>query len=187
MDNLIELFKEELKQIKDEDYKFIVTQIFKNYDLKAFELGSSSSKKYHPLDKDGNLETCLQHTKRVFRVAHLLASHPDIEYIIDKDLLLAGALLHDCVKYGYPELEDHTVFQHPILIKALSPGEGANLEKFKKLCDIISKHHGPWRTSAYSQIILPKIDDLNSWYLHLSDYIASRTYVNIDYDWSDFN
>lgn len=184
------LFTNELNRISDLDLRQLVVYLLDNrVPSDIWNLPASSSLKYHPLNKEGKPETIAEHTKSVYRILHTIIEHPMVQEGLDRpvqNLLRASALLHDSVKYGYPTLEEHTVFEHPILIKSLIDDtilkNSIWCDKFDKICELIGSHHGPWRTSRRHDFSLPAIQSDAQWYLHLSDYLASRTYIHVDYD-----
>lgn len=184
-------FQYELNRISNIEIRNLVVYLLDNrIPSDIWMKASSSSQKYHPLNKEGNPESTLEHTKSVFRIVYTLCDHPNIKDVVfdalARDLLLASALLHDSIKYGYPEACEHTVFEHPILIKTLIDDTIANnpqwFQYFTEIADIISAHHGPWNTSKYHDYSLPLITSDKQWYLHLADYLASRVYIRVDYD-----
>lgn len=189
--NLSKIFEEELKLITDnsivEMLKYICDNRVPEYFLTNY---SSSSGKYHPLNKNGKQENLIEHSKSVFRILLEILEHPDLKGRIDKknrNCVLAAALLHDAVKYGYPDASDHTVHEHPVYLKLLLDETILNNSQwvidFNEICRLVSTHHGPWRASSYSKIVLPQISDELQWYLHLSDYLASREFIRVDYDY----
>lgn len=189
--SISEAFSNELNRISNIDIRNLVVHVIDNrVPSEIWDMKSSSSGKFHPLDKNGEPETILQHTKSVYRVLHCIMEHPMVkDDVLDsrvRDLLRAAALLHDSVKYGYPNFNEHTVFEHPILIKSLIDDLILNNEVwsnyFDEICNLIGSHHGPWRTSSYANFALPQISSDAQWYLHLADYIASREYIRVDYD-----
>ena len=181
-------FKKELSAIRDTRVRNMTEYLLDNRVPDYFiELPSSSSGRYHPKNKEGNQESLIEHTKSVVRVLCSFLTHPDISSKFsdyDKDILISSAILHDCVKYDYPDQKDHTVFSHPVLVKALIDDEISRmyLHEFVTVCDVISTHHGPWTVNRYEDLVLPTMKDNRQWYLHLADYIASRDFIRVDYD-----
>ena len=188
---LSDIFKEELKIISDKSIVEMLKYILDNRVPEYFLTNhSSSSGKYHPLNKNGEQENLIEHTKSVFRMLLEILNHPDLKAKFEQrdiSIVLAAALLHDSVKYGYPDIFDHTVHDHPILVKLLLDDIILNnsqwVSDFNAICNLISTHHGPWRASIYSTVVLPQISNDLQWYLHLSDYLASREFIRVDYDY----
>ena len=189
--NLSKIFEEELKLITDNSIVEMLKYIFDNRVLEYFLTNySSSSGKYHPLNKNGERENLIEHSKSVFRMLFEILEHPDLKGRIEqknRNCALAAALLHDTVKYGYPDVYEHTVHEHPVYLKLLMDDTILSnpqwVVDFNEICRLVSTHHGPWRASSYSTVVLPQISDELQWYLHLSDYLASREYIRVDYDY----
>lgn len=187
-------FVSELSLIKSDSIKEFVKYVLDNRVPDYFgTFLSSSSKRFHPLNKNGEPETLIEHSKSVVRMLFALIKHPDINSCFSEDqldILVASAILHDCVKYGFGDdiIKDHTQFEHPVNFKLIC--DDTIIEKYQfefiAVADVISAHHGPWRICDYSDVILPPATDSLKWYLHLADYLASRTYIRVDYDWNEF-
>lgn len=190
MEKLSELFEFELNLIDDKSIReFLVYLLDTRVPSYFVGLPSSSSQRYHPLNKEGNAESLVEHTKSVVRVLMCLISHPMVGSQIDsynKNILIASAILHDSVKYGYgDQVYDHTIHEHPVLIKNLFLGldlDDYMISVSEDIINLVSTHHGPWRTGK-SELVLPEINNQCQWYLHLADYLASRVYIRTDYDY----
>lgn len=188
MSNLSKLFETEVSLVRDPEIRNLTNYILDNKVPEYFkELPSSSSGKYHPLNKNGEPENLIEHTKSVVRILYCMISHPMITLSqYEKDCLIVSAILHDSVKYGYPEPQEHTVHEHPVLLRALIDdvilGNESWSTAFSSVIDYVSSHHGPWRTNRRSDVNLPPIVSDGQWYLHLADYLGSRVYIRVDYD-----
>ena len=193
MDNKIsDLFMEELSAIRNENVRNLVIYILDNKVPKYFTEKtalSSSSKKFHPLNKNGEPENLVEHTKSVFRVLYHLVNHPLITPTLeDIDELLASAILHDSAKYGISDKieQEYTLSGHPLFIKAYCDDTILNnpvwTVSFDKICRFVSSHHGPWNLCKELDLELPPIETMSQFYLHLADFIASRTDIRVDYD-----
>ena len=55
--------------------------------------------------------------------------------------------------------------------------------------DLFSKcveaHMGPWNTSSYSDVVLPVPKAPIEKFVHMCDYLASRRFINLDFDNND--
>ena len=51
-----------------------------------------------------------------------------------------------------------------------------------RISDAISCHMGQWNTSKYNDKVLPTPHDSISWFVHLCDYLASRKFLNFDFE-----
>ncbi len=179
----LEIFKEELDLIVRKDVRdFVKVVIAAAPDYIFEDCPSSSSGRYHPVDELGGSGNII-HSKKVFTVVYELCRALNCE---DKrDELLAGSLLHDMMKQG--ELKSgHTVKHHPRLAAELV-AKVYNVE-FKDKLDkmsanliyqIIFHHYGLW-TEEESRKPLKDYSILELC-VYLSDYIASKRCIKVDY------
>ena len=151
---------------------------------------ASSSGKYH-LEINGEVESLIDHTKRVFRVAKIFIDNPLYSKFFqgedDKDCLMSACLLHDSIKRGFDLTNlDHTKFEHPLyptnLCKQIFDLDTLNKSFVVKILNLIERHSGPWNTSKRSDIVLPMPETFLELMCHTCDYIASRKgfYVFLD-------
>lgn len=122
---LKEVFKTELSQIKNREFRFHVIAILDSCSNYIIKCPSSSSGKYHPEDETKEFGM-IKHIKRVAVFADEVArmeKHTPIE----RDILIAGAILHDIYKNGEASStigkdglavpkSKHTVENHPVYI-----------------------------------------------------------------------
>lgn len=183
----INIFKKELDHIKNEEYKESTKNLLEKVPDYFFEIPASSTGKYHPdfATGEGGL---VRHTKVALKIAKEILS---LEYMSnefterERDLMLIAILFHDTQKLGDP-MERYTRFDHPLL--------AANFIKENKKVTIfdnddiifiekaISAHMGEWNTSDYSNITLPKPENKYEFFVHECDYLASRKFINVEFD-----
>lgn len=181
------IFKKELDYIKNENYKESCERLLEKVPDYFFKIPASSTGKYHPnfATGDGGL---VRHTKVALKIAKEILS---LEYMSnefterERDLMLIAILFHDTQKLGDP-MERYTRFDHPLLaanfIKA-----NKNITTFKNddiifIEKAISSHMGEWNTSDYSNVILPKPETKYEFFVHECDYLASRKFINVEFD-----
>lgn len=95
-------FEREINLIQSEDYRMFVRYYLDNYVAKYFwEIGASSSGKYHPSFSQG-LGGLVRHTKAVVMFAEELLRMSSYMYMSDehKDFVIMACILHDTCKYG---------------------------------------------------------------------------------------
>ena len=97
-------------------------------------------------------------------------------------------MLHDGLKEGFPK-EKYTKFDHPILA-ANFVKDKANLteltsEEVKLISTNISSHMGEWNKSDYSDITLPLPKNKYQKMVHMCDLLASRKFINVEFDGND--
>ncbi|MDD6224590.1 MAG: hypothetical protein PUB18_06310 [bacterium] len=185
----MEVFKKEYEYIKNiellEDYKKLVDSLPDYF----FEIPASSTGKYHPKFSlgEGGL---VRHTKVAVRCAYELLENPCIgdKYTKrEKDLMLIAMTLHDGMKSGNPK-EKYTRADHPLLICEHIRAQQNSMIKLTEediefICDVIASHMGPWNTDYLTkEEILPKPKTKYQNFVHMCDYLASRKFINVEFD-----
>ena len=185
----MEVFKKEYEYIKNiellEDYKKLVDSLPDYF----FEIPASSTGKYHPKFSlgEGGL---VRHTKVAVRCAYELLENPCIgdKYTKrEKDLMLIALTLHDGMKSGNPK-EKYTRADHPLLICEHIRAQKNSMIKLTEediefICDVIASHMGPWNTDYLTkEEILPKPKTKYQNFVHMCDYLASRKFINVEFD-----
>lgn len=179
-------FASELIRIYDEGIReFTKLCIIVAPDYFFLDCPASTAGKYHPVDELGADGTII-HTKRVFTLTYELSRGMSCEKY--RDELLAAALIHDLRKQGLRSVTGHTARNHPAL--------GADLveevqnatqiltdESYKVIRTAVGYHYGPWSTGDWKK----PLDKYTSteMCLYLSDYIASKKAVRVDYKRED--
>lgn len=184
-------FEKEIEYIKDvnlkEDAKFLVVSLPDYF----FEVDASSTGKYHPKYAAGE-KGLLRHVKAAVKMAVELLSNPIIGKPYserDKDLIIIALLIHDGLKYGKVKTDKYTKFDHPLLISEYVKELRENLkmhdEDIAKVCAMVSSHMGPWNVNNYSDVVLPIPKAPMEKFVHMCDYLASRRFINLDFDEND--
>ena len=184
----IKTFINEFLYINDDDLREDAKYLVGHLPDYFFEVDASSTGKYHPkyAAGDGGLS---RHVKSACKFAYELLGNPIIgkPYTSrDKDLIIIALLIHDGLKYGPKEKEKYTCFDHPILaseyVKNNKDHLKMNDEDIEKVSSSIASHMGPWNTNQYSDVILPIPKAPIEKFVHMCDYLASRRFINIDFD-----
>lgn len=187
MKTKLDSFQKECQYIKKieylEDLKTLIS-LLPDY---FFTVAASSTGKYHPSFSlgEGGL---LRHTKVAVRIAYELLSNPCIgdKYTPrEKDLMMIALMMHDGVKHGIPE-ENYTRADHPLLVSKLIQENKDKLkmseEDISFICNVIETHMGPWNTHPYTkEEILPVPKDKYQNFVHMCDYLASRKFLDIQF------
>lgn len=156
-----------------------------------FEEAASTTGKYHPKFSLGE-KGLVRHTKVAVRIGYELLNNPTIgdKYTKkEKDLMLIALTLHDGLKCGIPK-EKYTKANHPLLICDYLKENKSKIditdEDLEFICHVISSHMGPWNTDYYTkEEILPKPEDKYQNFVHMCDYLASRKFLNVEFDDND--
>ena len=179
----VNYFDKEYTYIKDDKIRDDLKQLVNGLPDYFFEVPASSTGKYHPKFALGN-GGLLRHTKVAVRIAYELLSNPGLNNFMDreKDLIIVAVLLHDGFKSGLVK-ENYTRFDHPLLAaQYVSENSALPKEDIELIVDMISSHMGIWTTDYNGNEVLPKPKDKYQRFVHMCDYVASRKFLNVDFD-----
>ena len=171
-------FEKEIALIKNEDYQKFVRSYLDNYCPSYFwEIGASSSGKYHPQFSQGE-GGLVRHTKAVVMFAEELLRMSSYMYMSDehKDFVIMACILHDTCKYGNGEFNKELYKDHAK--NAANLVKWAWKEYFGELpseffLSAIRCHMGQW--SEREDRPFTNIDRC----VHMADYMASRSFIDI--------
>ncbi|MCI9585829.1 MAG: HD domain-containing protein [Bacilli bacterium] len=180
------VFKTEISYIKDSEYQKnaeVLVDLLPDY---FFEVGASSTGKYHPsfAQGDGGL---VRHTKAAVRIAHELLESMigNVFTAKEKDLMILVLMLHDGLKHGVPK-EQYVRFDHPILaanfIKENQSKTTFTDSEINFMMDTVSSHMGPFNTTPYSKVVLPVPQNKYQKFVHMCDLLASKKFLDIKFD-----
>lgn len=174
----IKLFERELDLIVNEDLRMLTKSYLEERVPNYFwEIGASSSGKYHPAFSQG-VGGLVRHTKAVVMFAEELLRMSSYAYMREeyKDYVIVACLIHDTCKYGktkYSKDEYSThaknaseLFEEWCLENNEIPSEF--------LLNAVKSHMGQW-TEDREDRPFTSIDRC----VHLADYMASRNFIDI--------
>lgn len=180
-----------LYTFENEDIKIFAEKVIDDMPDYIWEVGASSTGKYHPKYTLGELGL-MKHQIAVVRFINFFFELEQYKKRFDsrqRDLMRLAALTHDARKSGSQEdykKSKYTKFNHPLLMAKeymLYVEKGyLSKEELKFIATLISKHMGQWNTDKKSNIELPKPNDEASELLHLADYLASRKCLDMSFD-----
>lgn len=179
-----EIFKTELNYISDDKIRESASTVIGMLPDYFFHEAASSTGKYHPAYTlgDGGL---VRHVKTAVKMAYELFNI----YKFDdetKDLIIFALLIHDGLKKGVVE-ERYTRFDHPILIGKFIQDNHDKLslseEQLERIVKMDASHMGKWNTNEYNpDVILPLPKTVEEKFVHMCDYLASRKFINVEFD-----
>ena len=185
-----EYFKKELSYIKNDKIRNSCKTMINLLPDYFFEIPASSTGKYHPEFSLGE-RGLVRHVKAAVRIAKDLLDNPTIgsKYTdLEKDLMIMTLILHDGLKSGLKH-NRYTQFNHPTLIKNYIIENKDKLELSEKelnfVCKAIEAHMGPWNKDYDGNEVLPVPKTKYESFVHMCDYLASRKYLNINFDSND--
>lgn len=187
----IKVFEKEIGYLKSLDLVEPFKKMINLLPEYFFEEAASTAGKYHPKFSLG-LGGLARHTKVAVRIGYELLNDSSIgdKYTDkEKDLMIIALTMHDGLKCGLPK-EKYARADHPLLIcnylKEHEKEIGLKEEDLEFICHVISSHMGPWNTDYLTKKeILPKPKDKYQNFVHMCDYIASRKFLNVEFDKED--
>ena len=175
------LFTDELNLIQNESIRNFTEDMLGKLPDYFFEIQASSTGKYHPTFAQGP-HGLVRHTICAINIAHDLVTRNDMfasckPYV---NHIISALMLHDGCKSGRIK-QQYTQHDHPIqvcnLIKEHYQDKNSEL-----ICSLISSHMGQWSTGRGSSVVLPKPQNVLQSVVHLADYLASRRYLDFNFE-----
>lgn len=187
-----EVFKEVLESIENEDIKEFADRCLDTIPQYFYEVGASSTGKYHPSYALGTLGLA-RHTLALCRIMNHLFSIESVGAMFnsrERDLMRIAGIMHDTRKSGSQEEFEKskwTKFDHPLLAaKVVREVEGLSEAEKELIATTIESHMGQWCTDSRSPgIKLPKPESKYQILVHMCDYLASRKDIEILFDNED--
>lgn len=176
---------------ENEDIRNFAVKLLEDLPEYIWEVGASSTGKYHPAYTLGKLGL-MKHQIAVVRFLNFFFELDQYKNRFNsrhRDLLRVAALIHDGRKSGSQndyEKSKYTKFDHPLVM-----AESIRFYKNKGFLDYheleyialaISSHMGQWNTDKRSGVTLPTPNDEAGELMHLADYLASRKCLNMSFD-----
>ena len=171
-------FEREINLIQNPDYQAFVRWVLDKAVPDYFwEIGASSSGRYHPVFSQGE-GGLVRHTKAVVMFAEELLRMSSYMYMQEeyKDFVIMACILHDTCKYGVTvynkeEYKDHAKNASDLVNWAWRELYEENAPTF--LLSAIRCHMGQW--SEKEDRPFTNIDRC----VHMADYMASRNFIDI--------
>ena len=184
----VQSFQSEIDCIKNEGIKDAVVKMLGELVPDYFwDVAASSTGKYHPAYAlgEGGL---YRHTLAAVRIA--IGMFPLTNYTDnEKDMIIAALIFHDSFKHG-PEYSKYTKAEHPVIAannvkfycETYLPDEYGE-ELGTHLANLIITHMGQWNTDwKTKKEIMPKPSTSMQRYVHMCDYLASRKYLEFNFE-----
>lgn len=183
------IFDEIIKTIENDDMKEFARELIKTIPKYFWEVGASSTGKYHPAYTLGELglarHTCalvrlLNHTFEIDCMGRCFTSR-------ERDMMRIAGMMHDTRKSGSQEdfeKNKYTKFEHPLLAaNVIRKYKGLYLkdEEIECIANMIESHMGQWCTDKKSPTVLPLPTNKYQKMIHWADYLASRKDIEIKF------
>lgn len=174
-------FADELNLIKSESIRKFTEDMLGKLPEYFFEIQASSTGKYHPTFAQGE-QGLVRHTICAINIAYDLVNRNDMFASCKQysDHIVSALMLHDGCKSGRIK-QQYTQHDHPIQVCNLIK-ENYNDKDSELICSLISSHMGQWSTGRGSSVILPKPQNVLQSVVHLADYLASRRYLDFNFN-----
>ena len=187
-----EVFKEVLDTFENEDIKEFADRCLDTVPTYFYEVGASSTGKYHPTYALGELGLA-RHTLALCRIMNHLFSIESVNSLFtsrERDLMRIAGMMHDSRKSGSQGDYEHskwTRFDHPLLAaNVVREVEGLSEAEKELIATAIESHMGQWCTDSRSpEVKLPKPGNKYQILVHMCDYLASRKDIEILFDNKD--
>lgn len=182
------IFESLLDTFENEDIKKFTESCIDTIPSYFWEVGASSTGKYHPSYALGELGLA-RHTCALVRFLNHMLSIDCIKNDFtsrERDLIRVAGIMHDSMKSGTDEdyaRSKYTKFEHPILaannIRKMS---GLPDDEIELIATTIESHMGQWNTDRRSKTVLPTPENKYQKLVHLADYLASRKDIEVLFD-----
>ena len=171
-----------LETIQDDEIRTFAYVLVDNLPSYIWEVGASSTGKYHPAYSLGQ-GGLMRHQIAVVRFLNFffeLEQYNTKFTSREQDLMRVAGLVHDGRKSGEQADYEHnkfTKFDHPLqmanIIRSYD-GQYLTHEDIELMAHCVESHMGQWSTDRKSKMVLPKPTDEYQYFVHLADYLASR-------------
>ena len=184
--NKIKIFEELLNKFETDEIKDYCADMIKEIPDYIFTIPSSTSFKYH------NKTQCQPHGQifHILMFAEIMNYVLELEYVKERtnerqrDCLRCTPIFHDAIKCGLNGSQ-YTVHEHPMLAGEwvrntfVEHDVDANTKAYiARLCE---SHSGEWTSTKRSKTVLPKPENDEQFFVHMCDYLASRSNLDMTY------
>ena len=177
-----------LNTITNDDIREFATALVDDLPKYIWEVGASSTGKYHPEYSLGH-GGLMRHQVAVVRFLNFFFELEQYNSTLtdrQMDLMRVAALVHDGRKSGDQEdfeKSKFTRFDHPIrMANVVRNMEGLNNSDKDFIAHCIESHMGQWNVDKKTKVELPKPSDVYQNFVHLADYLASRKDLTVSFD-----
>ena len=184
----IKIFEGLLNKFETDEIRDYCADMIKEIPDYIFTIPSSTSFKYH------NKTQCQPHGQifHILMFAEVMNYVLGLEYVKEKtnerqrDCLRCTPIFHDAIKCGLNGSQ-YTVHEHPMLagewVRNTSVKHDADADTKAYIARLCESHSGEWTSTNRSKTVLPKPENDEQFFVHMCDYLASRS--NLDMTYSD--
>lgn len=184
----VKVFEGLLNKFETDEIRDYCADMIKEIPDYIFTIPSSTSFKYH------NKTQCQPHGQifHILMFAEVMNYVLGLEYVKEKtnerqrDCLRCTPIFHDAIKCGLNGSQ-YTVHEHPMLagewVRNTSVEHDVDADTKAYIARLCESHSGEWTSTKRSKTVLPKPENDEQFFVHMCDYLASRS--NIDMTYSD--
>lgn len=184
----VKVFEGLLNKFETDEIRDYCADMIKEIPDYIFTIPSSTSFEYH------NKTQCQPHGQifHILMFAEVMNYVLGLEYVKEKtnerqrDCLRCTPIFHDAIKCGLNGSQ-YTVHEHPMLagewVRNTSVEHDVDADTKAYIARLCESHSGEWTSTKRSKTVLPKPEDDEQFFVHMCDYLASRS--NIDMTYSD--
>lgn len=184
----VKVFEELLNKFETDEIREYCTDMIKEIPDYIFTIPSSTSFKYH------NKTQCQPHGQifHILMFAEVMNYVLGLEYVKEKtnerqrDCLRCTPIFHDAIKCGLNGSQ-YTVHEHPMLagewVRNTSVEHDVDADTKAYIARLCESHSGEWTSTKRSKTVLSKPENDEQFFVHMCDYLASRS--NLDMTYSD--
>lgn len=184
----VKVFEGLLNKFETDEIRNYCTDMIKEIPDYIFTIPSSTSFKYH------NKTQCQPHGQifHILMFAEVMNYVLGLEYVKEKtnerqrDCLRCTPIFHDAIKCGLNGSQ-YTVHEHPMLagewVRNTSVEHDVDADTKAYIARLCESHSGEWTSTKRSKTVLPKPENDEQFFVHMCDYLASRS--NLDMAYSD--
>ena len=184
----VKVFEGLLNKFETDEIRDYCADMIKEIPDYIFTIPSSTSFKYH------NKTRCQPHGQifHILMFAEVMNYVLGLEYVKEKtnerqrDCLRCTPIFHDAIKCGLNGSQ-YTVHEHPMLagewVRNTSVEHDVDADTKAYIARLCESHSGEWTSTKRSKTVLPKPENDEQFFVHMCDYLASRS--NLDMTYSD--
>lgn len=184
----VKVFGGLLNKFETDEIRDYCADMIKEIPDYIFTIPSSTSFKYH------NKTQCQPHGQifHILMFAEVMNYVLGLEYVKEKtnerqrDCLRCTPIFHDAIKCGLNGSQ-YTVHEHPMLagewVRNTSVEHDVDVDTKAYIARLCESHSGEWTSTKRSKTVLPKPENDEQFFVHMCDYLASRS--NLDMTYSD--
>lgn len=184
----VKIFEGLLNKFETDEIRDYCADMIKEIPDYIFTIPSSTSFKYH------NKTQCQPHGQifHILMFAEVMNYVLGLEYVKEKtnerqrDCLRCTPIFHDAIKCGLNGSQ-YTVHEHPMLagewVRNTFVDHDVDADTKAYIARLCESHSGEWTSTKRSKTVLPKPENDEQFFVHMCDYLASRS--NLDMTYSD--